>query len=483
MFVLAGVSGIVLRVWVYRTALGIPDSDEAVVGLMVRHFRHGELTTFFWGQAYGGTQEVLLTVPVFFVAGSSWLALRIVPMIISAAAALVVWRVGRRTIGEPAAAVAGCVYWIWPPFVIYKLTHQWGFYSSGVLYCGLLLLLALRLVDRPSRIRVGAFGLVLGLSIWENEQLVPVVLPVIVWTIWKQPRWLRQLWVAIPLAVLGALPWIFWNIRHDWGSLHSTLANTTTYQHRLRIFASPLMPMLLGLRTPFTQERLVPGALTLLALAGLAVAFAYGAYRARNRTISLLYVVALVYPFIYALSPQTLFDQEPKYLVVLSPVIVLLLVQVAKSYWRGVVVVALALAISVVTLHRLETYFRTVPPYPPAAPRDLHPLISELDSLGVSRIYADFWLAYRLNFDTNERIIAAQNKFRQLTFVRGEAIASHHPYIRHRQYERVVEAAPGHGFVFFRASLGRVRGYVAQLEHHGYRRFVVGPFVVYAPPK
>jgi len=480
---LAGVAGIALRIWVYRTALGIPDSDEAVVGLMVRHFQHGELTTFFWGQGYGGSQEVLLTVPVFAVFGSSWLALRIVPMLLSAVAAFVVWRVGRRTIGEPGATVAGCVLWIWPAFAVYKLTHQWGFYASGVLYSALLLLLALRLVERPSHVRVGIFGLVVGLSIWQSQQLVPVVLPVIAWTLWKQPRWIRQVWVALPLAVIGALPWIIWNVRHDWGSLHSTLSETTSYQHRLRIFVSPLMPMLLGLRTPFTQEKLLPGPASLVAYAVLLALFAYGAYATRGRNTSLLFLVIAVYPFIYALAPQTLFDQEPKYLLVLSPAIVLLLASVAKSYWRGFLVIALALAVSVVTLRRMETYFRTVPPFPPAAPRDLRPLTSTLDGLGVSRVYADFWLAYRLTFDTNERIIAAQNKFQRLTFVNGVAIASHHPYIRHREYERVVQSDPRHGFVFFRRSLGRVRSYTAELARHGYRRLVVGPFVVYAPPK
>jgi hypothetical protein len=107
------------------------------------------------------------------------------------------------------------------------------------------------------------------------------------------------------------------------------------------------------------------------------------------------------------------------------------------------------------------------------------PLISTLDELGVDRVYADFWVAYRLDFETNERIIASQNKFTHLTFVGGQAIASHHPYIRYRPYEREVESAPHHGFVFFRASLGRVRGIVAQLQEHGYRHLVVGPFVVY----
>jgi Dolichyl-phosphate-mannose-protein mannosyltransferase len=497
LFALAAAAGIALRVWVHRSALGIPDSDEAVVGLMVDHALHGELTTFFWGQAYGGSQEALLTAPVFWIAGSSWFTLRLVPVALSAVAAVVVWRVGRRTIGEPAAAVAGCLSWIWPPFVIYKLTHQWGFYASGVLYSALLLLLTLRMVERPSKARVGLFGLVVGVSLWQSAQLLPIVIPLIGWAVWRQRSVLRHAWIAAMLAILGALPSIVWNVRNDWGSLMSPIDDTTTYLHRLRVFASPLLPMLLGLRTPFTQERLLPGVVTLLLYAGIAMLFAYGAYKARHRDSSVLYVVALAYPFVYTLAPATFFSQEPKYLVVLSPVLVLLLAQLATTYWRATAVLATAVVLSIATLDRMETYFRTVPAQPPAAPRDLGPLIATLDRLGLDRVYADFWLAYRLTFDTDERIIASQNKFTQLTFRGGRAIASRHPFIRYPPYERKVEAAR-HGFVFFRDSIAHgadrqpgpeaearveeLGRFVSQLSAHGYRRRDVGPFVVYAPP-
>ena len=497
LFGLVALAGLALRVWVHRSALGIPDSDEAVVGLMVDHASGGELTTFFWGQAYGGSQEVLLTVPVFWVAGSSWLALRLVPVALSAVAALVIWRVGRRTIGEPAATVAGCLWWIWPPFVIYKLTHQWGFYASGALYAALLLLLALGIVERPSKVRLGTFGLVVGLSLWQSAQLVPIVLPAVAWVIWRRRSVLRDAWVAVVFAILGALPSIVWNVRNDWGSFMSPIEDTTTYLHRLRVFVSPLVPMLLGLRTPFTQERLLPAIPTLLLYAALVGLVAYGAYRTRHRTTSLLYVVALSYPFVYTLAPATFFSQEPKYLVVLSPVLVLLVAQLATTYWRACAVLAVALVVSIATLDRMETYFRTVPAQPPAAPRDLQPLVSTLDRLGLDRVYADFWLAYRLTFDTDERIIASQNKFTRVNFVDGQAVASRHPFIRYPPYERKVESAR-HGFVLFRESIAHgadrqpgpaatarvreLRRFVAQLTAHGYRRHVVGPFVVYAPP-
>jgi hypothetical protein len=497
LFALAAAAGVGLRVWVHRSALGILDSDEAVVGLMVDHAMDGELTTFFWGHAYGGSQEVLLTTPLFWLAGSSWLTLRLVPIALSAAAAVVVWRVGRRTIGEPAAAVAGCLSWIWPPFVIYKLTHQWGFYASGALYSALLLLLTLRMVERPSKARVGAFGLVVGLSLWQSAQLVPIVLALIAWAAWRQRSVLRHAWIAAVLAILGALPSIVWNVRNDWGSFMSPIDDTTTYLHRLRVFASPLLPMLLGLRTPFTQERLLPSAITLLLYGGIAVLFAYGAYKARRRDSSVLYVVALAYPFLYTLAPATFFSQEPKYLVVLSPVLVLLFAQLATTYWRATAVLATALILSIATLDRMETYFRTVPAQPPVAPRDLGPLIATLDRLGLDRVYADFWLAYRLTFDTDERIVASQNKFTQVRFADGQAFASRHPFIRYPPYERKVEAAR-HGFVLFRESIAHgadrqpgpeaaarveeLARFVSELSAHGYRRIGVGPFVVYAPP-
>ena len=145
----------------------------------------------------------------------------------------------------------------------------------------------------------------------------------------------------------------------------------------------------------------------------------------------------------------------------------------------------------------MDTYFRTVPVQPPVAPRDLGPLISTLDDLGVDRVYADFWLAYRLTFDTDERIIAAQNKFTELRFEGGQAVASRHPFIRYPPYETEVEDAR-HGFVFFRESIARgadrspgkpareraeqLQGLVTELRDHGYREATVGPFVVFAPP-
>jgi hypothetical protein len=489
-FALLGIGGVVLRVWTYRSTLGTPTADEAVVGLMARHVFDGELTTFYWGQAYGGSQEALLTVPVFLIGGSSWLALRMIPIALNAVAAVLVWRVGRRTIGEPAALVAVGVFWIWPPFVLFQLVHQQGFYASNVVYCALVLLLALRVVERPDYPRSGLFGLVLGLAFWQTAQIVPVAAGVIGWTIWKQARCVRRLWIAVPFAVLGALPRIIWNAGHNWESL--SMPDYGDKTRSLRLLASPVLPMMVGLRAPFSAELLLPAALTYLIYIGLIAVFVYGAFRARHRSSSILYVVASVFPFVYVISPKTVYSLgTPRFIVVLAPVLALLLAQMATRYLRAAPVLALVCVVSVVTLHRMNDWFRNVPPPTTQAkglgprhvvqwvPRDLGSLVSTLDTLGLDHVYADYWLAYRLDFDTRERIVAVENQFTGLTFERGQAIPSFQPDVRYRPYDLEVRRAR-HGFVFYRQNVRSVP-IVSQLERYGYRRYVVGSYIVYAP--
>jgi hypothetical protein len=473
------VAGVVLRVWLYRSNLGIPNSDEAVFGLMAMHAMHGEFTTFLWGQAYGGSQEALLAVPLFAVFGPSWIALRMVSFVLTAVAALVVWRVGLRTIGSRAAAVAGAAYWIWPPFLLFHLGHQYGFYASGVTYCGLILLLALQIVERPSRLRVGLLGLVLGLAFWQTPQMVPIAVPALAWMVWRRPGSLRHIWVAVPLALIGAAPWLSYNARHDWSSLSLPFADTS-YIHRLRVFVSPLIGMTIGLRTPFTQELLLPRLVTYLVYVVLLVLFVVSAIKTRTRLVSLLYAVAIVFPFVYAIQPLTKVSSEPRYLLIATPVLTLLLAQLATTYARAIAALAIAAALSIVTLHRMDFTAQGGAQDPLAPPpADFRPLIATLDRVGLTRVYADYWVAYRLDFETHERIIAANNRFRSATFMNGQVT----PPIDLWRYPpyAVKVAAASHGFVFLReaTALNRI---APLLERHRYRRYAVGRFVVYAPP-
>ncbi|MGZ4411053.1 MAG: hypothetical protein ACXVY8_02870, partial [Gaiellaceae bacterium] len=79
-------------------------------------------------------------------------------------------------------------------------------------------------------------------------------------------------------------------------------------------------------------------------------------------------------------------------------------------------------------------------------------------------------------------IIATQSKILQLRRVDGRAIAVHNRWARWFPYEREVRAAPRAAFVLLRRETHAHRPAMVQLERWGYRRLLVGPYIVYVPP-
>jgi len=478
--VLAVGAGIAIRVAVYLSVLGDTNSDEAVLGLMARHALHGQFTTFLWGTAYGGSQEALLAAPIFAVFGSSVAALRVVPMALDVIAVLLIWRVGLRTIGERAAVIAAALYWIWPPEALLLPIKEIGFYASNAIYCALILLLVLRAYERPDAVRVGALGLVLGLGLWQTTQIVPLALPAVLWLVWRRPLVVRYAWVAVPLAVLGALPWLVWTFKHDFASLHLESGVSSSYGWRLRTFVSPVLPMALGLRLPGSQVWLVPG-LAALAYVAVLILFAYGAYRARPRTTSLLYAVCLVFPFLMAISPKTYLTTDPRYVSVLMPVFALLAAQLARTHVRATLLLVVAAALTVAWVRDSYEHLHAGRGDASTAPHSIAPLITTLDGLHIRRAFADYWIAYRLAFESRERIIAVENKFDDLYVTNGMVEPTADPFVRYWPYDRDVRASARHAFVFFRRQQPK-GDFVAKLRAHGYTRHDVQTFVVYVPP-
>lgn len=161
-------------------ARGALDADEAVWGLMAQHVLHGEVPTFFWGQAYGGSQETLVAAAPFWVFGPSKIALEIVPMLFWAVACVLLWRVGRRTLGEPQARLAAALFWMWPVYVVWKSTRAHGFYGAALVFGLWSLLAALRLREQPTRTDLASLGLALGLGLWATPQIAILGVPAVV---------------------------------------------------------------------------------------------------------------------------------------------------------------------------------------------------------------------------------------------------------------------------------------------------------------
>ena len=273
--VLGGIAaGLALRLWVLRSTAGALDADEAVWGLMARHFEHGHVTTFFWGQSYGGTEETLLTVPVLWLFGSSATAIRVVPMALWAVASILVWRIGARTIGEARGRVAAVLFWTGSAYFVWKSTRAHGFYGSGLALGLAVMLLTLRLRDRDSRLDYIALGAAAGLGWWATPQTAILVLPALVWLVAHRRGALRGAALAVPAFIVTSLPWWVFNIRHDWASLRPSADATTKLAHLHNLFSATL-PTALGVRVPWSLAWLPDQAFGAGLYAVLLAAFAY----------------------------------------------------------------------------------------------------------------------------------------------------------------------------------------------------------------
>ena len=267
--------------------------------------------------------------------------------------------------------MAGALLWVWPPFPLFKLTHQFGFYASGFLYCTLLLLLALRVVERPGshprrRVRPRRRPRASGRRCRSSRSLAVVA----VWTVWRAPRALRHLPVALRLAAARGAPVDRLEHRARLG-LFEIPYGQFPYPHRLRLFFSPILPMTLGLRVPFSQQGLPAGflVLPLLLLLASCSSGASGAHAATNAAV--LYSIVLVFPFLYALSPLTS-TRSNRGTRWSSPRARAARRAARHGLLRRSLLVLLAgCAVSFVVVDRMNTYVRTTPAAYPTAPRDL----------------------------------------------------------------------------------------------------------------
>jgi 4-amino-4-deoxy-L-arabinose transferase-like glycosyltransferase len=423
--------GLLLRVWVLgRTPI---NSDQAVVGLMAREILHGHLFTFYWGQHYGGGEPYVVAV-LFTLFGQSRLVLGLAPVLLDAAAALLLWRIGRRLFDARIAVLAALIFWVWPEVSIYLSTVEYGF-RFLTLVCGLaVLLFALRLGDqRSTRLSDwAAFGLFLGLGWWCSPEIAYYAAPAVLWLVCRavrlrmRPR-VEGVVLSAAAAALGALPWLIANVGHGYPSLRPPiqLSHDTTWAERLGIFFGHVAPLVLGVTLRGSGDWLVgaPVGVALYGLLGVLI-LAWVAFLAVTRRAAPLIAVVVLFPFLYTYSPFSSYWRDGRYAVYLAPVLALLVASalsgISRRYSRlvraaPVVGLIAALALTVGALTQLAPY---VPLAVGSSARPswtswradpgqwLQPLVTALGRARVSDAYAGYWVAYTLTFETHGRVVA-----------------------------------------------------------------------------
>ncbi|MEU4568355.1 hypothetical protein [Micromonospora sp. NPDC023956] len=174
-----GAVGVGYRLAALLAGLPPTNSDEAVTGLVAMHVAQGlGFPLFFYGQHYMGALEAYLAAPLFALAGPGVVPLRLPNLVLYALFLVLVWQLTRR-LYHPwfATAVVGLLALGSDRILKNQLIAGGGYPEmnpAGALLVLLAVLLGLGAVRRRAT-AFAVFGLVAGLTLWDDWLVLPYV--------------------------------------------------------------------------------------------------------------------------------------------------------------------------------------------------------------------------------------------------------------------------------------------------------------------
>jgi hypothetical protein len=205
--------------------------------------------------------------------------------------------------------------------------------------------------------------------------------------------------------------------------------------------------------------------------------------------MTLFVLVVVAYPFLYAMSGLTWLTSEPRYVVLVAPALVLLVAKPATTLPRAAAMLAIFTLLSAAVLVRWISWSHDDARAVALDPHYLkiEPAIEALDRAGVDRAFAGYWLAYRITFDTRERIIVSEWDLQHLRQAGRRRVVPPVPrdYREHHHpaYDRAVREAPRHAYLVVRGELDEEKTR-RDLREHGYRETSLGNlYLLVSPPQ
>ena len=411
-------------------------SDSAVVGLMAQQVLHGHFSVFYWGEYYGGGETYIVAL-LFAIAGASTWALETTPMLMSVIAAGLTWRCAKRFVPDPAlAALAGALVWAGSETSVSTSTVEYGFRGLTLVAGLCLLLFSLRIIDGdrgwPTFL---ALGLAAGVGWWASPEIVYLAVPagiVLAVAIARDTRWalwLRRGAVAVIAAAVGGLPWLWANVDSGFRSLNTRSfavpPHNLDYTARLHDFFVYSLPILLDLRRS-GQGRWLFGAdasIAVLVVFLVAIVLALALCIARGGRYLALAVGVVAFPFLLAVSPGSWYWNDGRYADYAVPLLALVAAAGTDSARRllarrrepavrsrrtGRLVFAVATAALIAFgAADFSTLYTPHQSYlsawrNPSGPAEQSVLA--LERAGVRYGYADYWVAYDIDFLSGGRL-------------------------------------------------------------------------------
>ncbi len=485
------------------TGWGI-EADEAIVGLMAKHISEGESwPAFYYGQPYMGSLEALLAALSFKIFGVSNFALKLVPLLFSLLLVALTYLLALRFSDRFGAAVAALLVALGPSGLILWSTKARGGFIELVAIGSLGLIIAADILQAREQ-KSGRFfllGAVLGLGWWVNNQIIFYLVTIAIVFAWHflfsrkiQDGGLKNTvrFAAVALAgfVIGGAP--FWQVN----LFEEPRFSTVTYllsqsgeggflDHLYGLFTTAL-PIIFGARRFWSEQDLFPYSSSIAGLlylfSYLAVVFTWISSRRRRSFIpqkaapyGLIVILPIVLFLIFSASGFGWLSKEPRYLLPLYSVLFIIVAKTVTAVRdAGGVISACGLTLPFLVINLASNYLDgvAVPGQPFVAEgqrvsADHRPLYRWLEQNRYRHIFANYWIGYRVAFETGERVTFSRFRGPQnLRIPRYEMISEEDrtfsPYVLvPREAEIVKRGFAERGLLFRESAVG---GYIV-LDH------------------
>ena len=422
------------RLYYLNASNFVIDADEAIVGLMGKHFLEGApVTTFYYGQNYMGSFEGILSGLIFSWIGVSSFALKLVPFIFSLLFILCVFEITRLLTNRHAAWIAAFLA-AFPGqvFLDWGTKARGGFIEVIVLgACAVALILPW--FRDQSRIRLIAVSVVLGLGWWVNNQIIFFMVTIglyVFGSLLHSNRPLRERGADILIGILsfliGGAPFWIYNIRNNFVSFDMfTAAHEGHALSYLWGMISISLPMLGGAKRFWGSEDIWTGASALFALLYISILLrVLWVYRKEMKNFlfrlhpstkptSILILFLVVTATIFSMSSFGHLYQAPRYLLPLYVAWFPLIGIGINSWWHRSKIFSVIILLGVLVLQwgsDLSPSFGLAIPGQPhvvgteRVAKDHNHVITELLRRKIDFVRTDYWIGNRLAFEANEKI-------------------------------------------------------------------------------
>jgi hypothetical protein len=230
-FAFVWAAGAAARLYGAWCARHVTDYDCSVVGLMARHIAEGRsFPVFFYGQAYMGSLEPVVSAFLFRLFGESGFALTAGTALVAALGLWTAMRWAADAGGAHAGLAAGLILWTGPEVFFGFQSAPRGGYMTSLAFGALVLWLGARLADdvragrAPAGVRYFLVGLFGGLG-WWSSQMVTSALLVCAAQVAMAARFRIRRVKPVPAVagfIAGGLPFWVWNILNGWASFGMT---------------------------------------------------------------------------------------------------------------------------------------------------------------------------------------------------------------------------------------------------------------------